>query len=284
MKRALFILLLCLLGFNGVRASDPMYTATDSLFICRLLDEAAKNPKAKGSVLFFAKKFIGKPYAAHTLEINDDERLIVNTRQLDCTTFVESVTALVMCSRQGKASFCDYIEMLGNLRYRGGKVDGYTSRLHYFSDWISDNEIMGMVDEVQAPPEVFSSIQKLNVNYMSRHPEMYKALAAEPFLVKTIKGIEQGMAGKTVRYIPKERVGDVGNMRRVIRDGDIIAIATSIDDLDVSHVGFAVWHDNCLRLLHASSYYKKVVEDKILLYDYLRKRKSNIGIRVVRIK
>ena len=117
------------------------YQQADSITVCRLLAKA----NTKTSSLWFARQFLGVPYVAHTLEVNDQEQLVVNTRQLDCTTLVETVTALTLCARQGKRSWNDYLQILQMLRYRQGKLDGYPSRLHYFSDWIRDKQAMKIV-------------------------------------------------------------------------------------------------------------------------------------------
>lgn len=42
-------------------------------------------------------------YVAHTLEVNDEEKLVVNFDEVDCTTFVEYVLALSLSpSRTGR--------------------------------------------------------------------------------------------------------------------------------------------------------------------------------------
>ena len=43
-----------------------------------------------------------------------------------------------------------YRNTLQQIRYRRGRVDGYASRLHYFTDWIRDNEQKGLVRELTA--------------------------------------------------------------------------------------------------------------------------------------
>lgn len=58
----------------------------DSLRIVRLLEQGKSLPAQKNLPLFFAHQFMGVPYVAHTLEVNDVESLVINTRELDCTT------------------------------------------------------------------------------------------------------------------------------------------------------------------------------------------------------
>ena len=53
--------------------------------------------------------------------------------------------------------------------------------------------------------------------------------------------------------------------------------------MKVLHLGFAVWIDERLHLMHASMTHGKVVVDERTLYDYLQKRKSCPGVRVVSV-
>ena len=133
---------------------------SDSATICQLLEEARLQPRTINFPLFFARKFIGVPYVAHTLEVNDDEQIVVNTRQLDCTTLVETVTALTLCAYRNLYTWRDYLNALVAMRYRGGLIIDYTSRIHYFTEWITANSKEGIVTEIQAPNPPFSNVQQ----------------------------------------------------------------------------------------------------------------------------
>ena len=110
-----------------------------------MLNDAKIGRGTENRVFYFGKKFLGLPYVAHTLELGDTEHLIVNLHELDCTTFVETVVALSMCDQQDKRTFADYCRNLEKVRFRGGKMGDYTSRLHYFTWWAEDNEQLGIV-------------------------------------------------------------------------------------------------------------------------------------------
>ena len=256
------------------------YQRADSIKICQVLRQADK----QASTLWFARQFIGVPYVAHTLEVNDHEQLVVNTRQLDCTTLVETVTALKLCNDRGRRTWADYVRMLTMLRYRQGVLDGYPSRLHYFSDWIRDKVQMQLVNDIQQPNPPFSAVQTVNVSYMSTHPEAYKALKANAALVPQIRQQEQSLSGLKARYIPKSAVRNTKLLRTTVKDGDIIAITCNKAGLDIAHVGFAVWRKDGLHLLNASMLHKKVVEEPMTLYRYLQKHKTFTGIRILRIQ
>jgi hypothetical protein len=252
----------------------------DSVKICSVLQKSNRQI----TTLWLARQFMDIPYVAHTLEVNDSEQLVVNTRQLDCTTLVETVTALKLCAQQGRKTFADYQQVLRQLRYRDGRQTDYTSRLHYFSDWIDNKGKMGLTEELQQPNPPFTEVQKLHIDYMSQHPQAYKALKAQPSLLPTIRRQEQELTGRTYRYIPKTAVKNTQLLRQTVHDGDIIAITCNKPGLDIAHLGFAVWRQDGLHLLNASMLHKKVVEEPMTLYRYLQKHPSFTGIRIVRIK
>lgn len=284
MKRQLFLIIALFAILGSVRGEGRVsYLQKDSLTICRLLDEARTLPRTTNFPLFFARKFLDIPYVAHTLEINDDERLVVNTRQLDCTTLVETVTALTLCAYRHLFTWRDYLNALTAMRYRHAQIDDYTSRIHYFTEWITLNTEAGIVTEIQAPDPPFSAVQHVNVSYMSTHPKSYKALREHPEFVDAIRVMERQVSGGTFRYIPKQAVRNYTLLRRVINDGDIIAITCKKAGLDIAHLGFAVWKDGRLHLLNASMLHKKVVEEPLTLYQYLQKHSTHTGIRIIRI-
>lgn len=278
MKR-FFIYIIGILMAGGLRAQTT-YQPADSTTVCKILAEANRET----TVLTLARHFLGVPYVAHTLEVNDSERLVVNTRQLDCTTLVETVTALKLCAQSGRRSFADYQQALRLLRYRQGRLAGYPSRLHYFSDWIRDKTDMGLVEDIHHPNPPFTAIQTVNVNYMSKHPSAYKALKADASLIPEIHAQEQALTGLKVRYVPKRQLRNNSLLQRVVKGGDILAITCSKPGLDIAHLGFAVWRKDGLHLFNASMLHKKVVEEPMTLWQYMQKHPTFTGIRVLRIK
>lgn len=275
----LFIAFLCCLSCLQLSHASE----SDSIKICKLLEESKRYSQADDVVSYFAKKFVGIPYVANTLEVNDEEQLVVNLRQMDCTTYVETVVSLALCVQNGQFTYQDYINALRNLRYRNGVIDGYGSRLHYFSDWIDNNENMGFVKEVQSPNPPFSAIQVLNLDFMSKHPQSYKALRNSPYLVEEIRETEINLNGKKMNYIPKSSLANTSLLRKVVRNGDILAVVTNVKGLDIAHLGIALWRKDGLHMLHASSKQGRVVEDNNNLRTYLNGNKSFLGIRVLRL-
>ena len=278
MIRKLYILLMMVVLVVPLHAAEP-----EASKIVSLLKEARRLDSKTVLPLFFARQFLGVPYVAHTLEVNDSERLVVNTRQLDCTTLVETVTALTLCAQRQDTTYEAYRQTLQAMRYRGGVINGYASRIHYFTDWILENQRAGIVSEVQQPNPPFTAVQTVRVNYMSTHPQSYKALRQHPEAVAQIAQAERRVTGMKFRYIPKQRVGQNAQMRKAVKDGDIIAITCKKAGLDIAHLGFAVWRKDGLHLLNASQLHHKVVEEPMTLYRYLQKHPSHTGIRIIRI-
>ena len=294
MHRFLIFILSFFHSFILLQAQDVSYTKEDSLRVVELLELGAKEYSSKalpqrGSgegalTLFYARQLMNRPYVAHTLEIKDkEEHLAVNLQSLDCTTLVENCCALALTTSHGSKRWQDYLSWLQKLRYQGGKINGYSSRNHYFSQWIQSGERMRLVKEVEIPANI-STAMKLNLTYMSEHPDSYPLLKVSLEERKLIREMEKKCSGATVRYISKERVGESRKMLSCIHDGDILAITTKKVGLDISHVGFAVWDkDGKLHLLNASSIHKKVVLEPMTLYQYMQKHPSQTGIRVVRL-
>ncbi|HEX7535218.1 MAG TPA: N-acetylmuramoyl-L-alanine amidase-like domain-containing protein [Syntrophales bacterium] len=220
--------------------------------------------------------FLGFPYASHTLEREGRETLVINLRELDCFTFVENVVALAGLICKGKSAFRNYAAQLKKMRYRSGILRGYSSRLHYFSDWLNDNEKKGIVIDVtrRAGGEAFRKY----FNFMTRHREDYPALSREKFH-RDMMAIEKRLSGRWLHYIPKAALGKFEHM---VENGDLIAVTTDIEGLDVIHVGLAVSLRSRLHLLHASEVEKRVVISDLTLHQYLSRRKVMTGIMVGR--
>lgn len=261
------------------------YQKSDSQKVLSLFAKAKglKDKSMPSYMLFFARQLKGIPYVAKTLEKNHNERLVVNLRGLDCTTYVETVLALARSMEQGRTSFANYCNNLRLIRYKDGIVS-YPTRQHYFTYWIQQKAKAGIVKDIQSPNPPFSAIQTVEADYMTNHLSQYPMLAGRTNWIKQIKAMENSITGLKVKYIPKDRVDNNSLIRQTIHNGDIICIITKKKGLEISHLGIAAWHKDGLHMLNASSIYHKVVEDNNLLKTYLYKQKSALGIRIIRPK
>ena len=262
---------------------DATYSQSDISRINSLLREASQlKEKPKSWMLWFGKKFIGVPYVGGTLDRAEEEKLVINTSELDCTSFVEIVTALTRCmSGNGKRDFSDFCRQLQHVRYINGEI-AYEKRQHYFTVWISDNAEEGIVTDIQNNPP-FTKVQHVSVNWMTTHQQSYKMLKNNAKRLQGIKALEEQISGKSYRYIPKEQIVDSRLFRNTIHNGDILVMITNKKGLDTTHIGIASWHQDGLHMLNASSIHKKVIDEPMLLRTYMMKHPSQIGIRVCRV-
>ncbi len=221
--------------------------------------------------------FVGTEYAPHTLEVAGPERLVVNLRRLDCVTYIENMLALARLLDSGAApTFEEFLTELQRIRYRDGHIDGYASRLHYFSEWISNNEALGLVGDVTEELGGVSTEER--IDFMSTHAEAYRQLASASE-VERIRSIERRLSARTRYYVPQTRIAAVAPL---IRDGDIIAATSSIDGLDVAHTGMALWIDGRLHLMHAPLVGKDVQISEAPLAERILRIEGQDGIMVAR--
>ncbi len=224
------------------------------------------------------KSFIGTEYVAHSLEKGKTETLVIDLTGLDCTIFLENDLVFARCIKEKKTTFEDYEKELTKIRYRDGKIDQYPSRLHYFSDWIFNNEAKGIVKNISK--EIGGESLKFNVDFMSTHPDSYVQLKNNPDFIPIIRKQEESINSREYFYIPKEKVALV---EKGIHNGDLIAITSNVKGLDINHVGIAVkMDDGRIHFMHAPNVGYKVQITEIPLADYLKKIKTDTGIIVLR--
>lgn len=188
--------------------------------------------------------FVGAPYTAHTIEQPGPEQLVINLREFDCVTFVENMLAFARTIRAGKDEFAAFRNEIQRLRYRDGMIDGYPSRLHYFSEWIANNEAKGIVKN-ETPS--LGVVDHEPIDFMSTHRESYRQLTDASFYDQIV-AMEQRLSETPRFMIPQDRIAQ---LEQHVRDGDIIAATSSVKGLDVAHTGIAVWRSGRLHLMHA---------------------------------
>lgn len=232
-------------------------------------------PMEELSMATIGLTFLEQPYVEKTLEIGEEETLVINLRGFDCTTYVENVLAFSMMAKSETEDFEDFVDNLKTIRYRNGVLNGYPSRLHYFTDWIRNNEQKGLVKDITS--QIGGKALQKAINFMGTHRSLYPFLQQDENF-EAMLSVEEGLAEETLCILAQE---DIQRHEHLIRSGDIIALATSIKGLDVTHTGIAIKRGDRIHLLHASSA-GSVRITKVPLVDYLKKIKSNTGIIVAR--
>lgn len=230
-------------------------------------------------VEFYARQMLGTPYVAHTLEA-DQEMLTINIHELDCTTFVETLYAMARTTIARRYSWRDYAANLENLRYRGGEMGDYSSRMHYISEWIIDNRLRGNMQEITPDLPHVDYLVK-NIDFMSHHTESYQQLKNDSVMVNKIRRFE--LRNHRFPYIKRSWLNDKA-LKAALRSGDFIGLVTKIEGLDISHMGIIIVDEKGEPfLLDASMSGGKVMLETKPLFKYLEKSKTNIGVRVFRM-
>jgi hypothetical protein len=227
----------------------------------------------------------GSPYQPYTLETylkaggNPlEEPLTLSLTHFDCVTLVEACLAISRLADDDAAPSWDrFGEEVERMRYRGGDRRGYTSRLHYFSEWISDGKRRGLVQDRGA--ELGGAEDRRPLRFMSEHRGSYLALKDES-VFREISAIERRLDSQPRRVIPTKRIPEVVNR---IDTGDVLGFATEISGLDVSHTALAYRdREGILRVLHAPLSGGVVEVTRTTLPEYVAAIRRATGILVAR--
>jgi hypothetical protein len=229
---------------------------------------------------------IGTPYEPHTLEAyikaggdpRSVEPLTVSLTRFDCVTLVESCLAVARAADDVRMPSWDrFSREVERMRYRGGRRRGYASRLHYFSEWIDDGEKRGLVKNLGQELGGMNDTRPLR--FMTEHRASYPALADDTVFA-AIGEMEKSLDGAPRWVIPTERIASVQDR---IQTGDVLAFATSIPGIDVTHAAFAYrGNDGVLRVLHAPLSGGAVEITRTTLPEYVARIKRSTGILIAR--
>ncbi|MCX6137697.1 MAG: DUF1460 domain-containing protein [Ignavibacteriales bacterium] len=252
--------------------------------ICKKKFEFAVNQNLAGRpineiIVEIGKTFLGTDYVGHVLEQPGDERLVVNMRALDCVSFYENSLVLARCIKMKKFTFDDYKVQLQFIRYRGGIIDGYPSRLHYTTDYWFDNEKKGVIKVVTKKLFGDENVKLIPkpINFMTTHRSTYTQLANDRFFEMVVKQ-EEAINNRETFFLPK---GSVHLFADKIKTGSLLGIATNIPGMDIAHTGVAIRLENGeLHFMHAPNVGYKVQITEAPLHDYLAKNSKQTGIVV----
>ena len=228
------------------------------------------------TMLRMSESFLGIPYVGGTLEGNPTEKLVCKFDALDCTTLVESSIALAVAKTENP-TFEGYKNELTKLRYRDGIIDGYPSRLHYIYDWMYENEKRGRLEDITE--KVGGVPLKKEINFMTNHANLYPALADSEVWEK-VKEQENKINSREHSYIPKTEIQKAEPM---LHDGDIVAFTSSVEGLDVNHMGVITKVGSRAYLIHASLAGKKVIISNVPLAEYVASVPKHTGMIVARL-
>jgi hypothetical protein len=285
-----FVFLICSLRYSNAQ--------TYSHFLPKSIPNRTVSCSAKDSTLFYqkikklkntntladrtflaAKLFIGTPYVAGALEGREEEHLIINLRELDCWTLIEYCLALALATEPAQPSFQEFMQIVQQLRYTDGIINGYGSRSHYFSDWILQAEKKGLVKDITQ--ELGGVPYSKKISYMTDNPKLYPKINY-PETLQQIQEAQNRINQHPRFFIPQNQVPYI---EKHLRNGDILLFTSSKSTLDVEHQGFAFRDQNgVIRLLHASTTGKKVTIASRPLSTYIWRYPAMSGLIVVRVQ
>jgi cell wall-associated NlpC family hydrolase len=228
----------------------------------------------------------GTPYEPGTLEAylraggspSGTEPLTLSLTRFDCVTLVEACLAVArVAGRDDAPSWEAFGREVERMRYRGGLRGAYGSRLHYFSEWIADGEQRGLVRDLGA--ELGGVDDARPLRFMTAHRSSYPALSSGK-VFREIGAMERRLGGRPRRVILTARIPAVADR---IETGDVLAFATAIPGLDVSHAAFAYRkRDGNLRVLHAPLSGGVVEVTRATLPEYVAAIRRATGILIAR--
>lgn len=194
-------------------------------------------------------QFRGRPYLVGPLDGFGQEVLVCRLDGFDCFTFLEAMLAAARGVAVQDYSVESYYDRTRQQRYRNGEMGGYCSRLHYYTEWIYDNEQKGIVENVTE--EVGGEPREKQFGFMTANREEYPALEADSTF-QCIQQVENRLNDVIDHfYIPQDRISESYDQ---LQAGDLIATTTDIEGLDVTHTGMVYkGEDGSTGLLHAST-------------------------------
>ena len=191
---------------------------------------------------------------------------------------MESCLAVARASDDGRRPTWEkFSREVERMRYRGGKRQGYASRLHYFSEWISDGEKRGLVKNLGQELGGVNDTRPLR--FMTEHRSSYPALADDAVYAK-IGEMEKSLDNNPRWVIATDKISEIQDR---IQTGDVLAFATAIPGIDVTHAAFAYrGNDGVLRVLHAPLSGGVVEITRSTLPEYVARIRRSTGILIAR--
>jgi hypothetical protein len=227
----------------------------------------------------------GSPYEAATLEAYiraggspRSEPLTLSLTRFDCVTLVEACLAVArVAATSGPVSWEQFGREIERMRYRNGKRLGYSSRLHYFSEWIRDGELRGLVRDLGG--ELGGVVDDRPLRFMTAHRQSYPALV-DAGVYREIEVMERSLDSQRRRVVPTKCIPNAVDR---IQTGDVLGFATEIPGLDATHAAFAYRdRDGILRVLHAPLSGGVVQITRTTLPEYVAAIRHATGILIAR--
>ncbi len=259
---------------DTVDTTTPTYAVFQEIMAAAAAEDVAARPYGE-IVQWVGEQLLGRPYVAGMLDAPASETLVLDLTSFDCVLYIENVLSVARAIALGTPTYEAYAANVRSLRYRDGQLDGYCSRLHYFSDWIRDNERRGTVQNVTQA--IGGRPFDKQITFMGEHRDAYPKLADDSTYACILR-TEADLAAAQLFYVPQDRIDRAYDSMRA---GDIVATATNIGGLDVTHTGFIHKTAAHTGFMHASlaAGEVKISDD---LQSYVQGIRSQVGVVIVR--
>jgi hypothetical protein len=216
----------------------------------------AHQPPTGQALTILARQMLGRPYSAFSLDAEPTERLRLDLTRFDCVLLVEQLLALIHSRTTD-----DFPKQVMRLRYANAEPD-YCQRNHYFSIWANHAETQGVLKDITfSLPGASTRIRKLS--FMSSHPKSYRPMKQERSRRCIIK-LEQYLSVKQTFVV----LSSLSAATPKLKSGDIFALVTSIDGLDVTHTGIIERTTADLNAIHAIPNHGVVRTKDFVKYAY----------------
>lgn len=289
MSKFLTVVLCCFLSLTSTllgKSASPVIAVKKSLESAEIerLIAASQHLTVQRRIEFISKYLLGRKYHPDTKKRIAGQRstkpkvkveaanlapLPVTTlryglKHLDCMTYVEHVLAIASCHNSPSESefLCRLIDIVYNA---SGKALLSHHRNHFTSVWGDVNEQKGYLQNI-ARNAKHAVTRELYLNKVGDNRTFY---VEDSFMIAAKPQI--------MWYFPVNTVLE-GKVPMV--SGDIVAMVTDKEGLDVTHMGFYIEQHGQRWLRHASLKLNRVVDQAF--DDYLREGKHIKGLMVFR--
>ena len=260
----------------AAQVNPPDSTQARFEALMNVAQQQALHEQPLGTIMTtLGQEAMGAPYLAGTLDEPPSEQLVIRFDGYDCVTFVETMLALARGVEQQQYDYAPFARRIEEQRYREGELDGYCSRMHYFTEWIAQNDERGTVRSITQRLGGVPLTDSLS--FMSTNRDAYPRFATNDSLLACVRSMESNLSGATIYHVPQNRVRSVYDQ---LQSGDIVGFSTNIGGLDVAHTGLVLKDGDQAKLLHASLSGGVVVSPD--LQRYVQNIDHQVGIVVAR--
>ncbi len=224
-------------------------------------------------------RFEGVRYGAGANGCSADQ-LLINTTSFDCVTFIETFLAMAFTTydlRKNPFALEDEIFQLFSkylmlIRYYENKpTDSWDNRINYYTEQLFKLADLGLLVPVTENAKRYDK----KINYISSHKYKFRGIKNW----QRIRQTERFLTKRPKYYYPLKDIEKC--YLPVAREGDIVALTTTVEGLEVSHTGIITLKNGRLYFSHASQKHKKLKMEEDFL-EYLNTRSTITGILVFR--